>query len=178
MKGRDRTLRTNLRLTAVALIAALAVPGCRKDESPPPGAAASTPPAWAATGEDAQVTRLGSIEVTARLVEVPQGAIFRRELYDYATILKYEVLQTHRGQTHAKVIYVGQYNPFKPRNEATDRKVKGIGGTVQSFTGGAVHRMALESTLEDHFMGGIVNKYFGQETGPLYWALWTNSAGT
>jgi len=121
------------------------------------------------------VTTLGSIEVTARLVEVPEGAIFKRDLYDYATILKYEVIKTHRGQVHASTIYVGQYNPFKPRDQAADRRVKGIGGTAKSFTGGQVHRMALEVPLDDHFMGGIVKKFFGKQTGPLYWAVWTNS---
>lgn len=133
-------------------------------------------PGSSATGADAQVTTLGTIEVTARLVEVPEGAIFKRDLYDYATILKYEVLQTHRGQTHARTIYVGQYNPFKPRAEAADRRVPGIGGTARSFTAGQVQRLALDVPLDDHFMGGIVNKYFGRETGPLYWAVWTNAA--
>ena len=36
--------------------------------------------------------------------------------------------------------------------------------------------MALEVPIDDHFMGGIVNKYFGQDTGPLYWAVWVNQA--
>jgi hypothetical protein len=49
-------------------------------------------------GKDPQVTTLGSIEVTARLVEIPEGAIFKRDLYNYATILKYEVLKVHRGE--------------------------------------------------------------------------------
>jgi hypothetical protein len=34
--------------------------------------------------------------------------------------------------------------------------------------------MALEVPIDDHFMGGIVNKYFGQETGAIYWAVRTN----
>jgi hypothetical protein len=28
--------------------------------------------------------------------------------------------------------------------------------------------------IEDHFMGGIVNKYFGRTTNTIYWAVWTN----
>src|SRR5512143_3253540 len=66
-------------------------------------------------GEDPNVTSMGSIEVTARLTEIPEGAIFKRELYNYATVLKYDVLDVHRGQVAAKTIYVGHYNPFKPR---------------------------------------------------------------
>ncbi len=116
----------------------------------------------------------GTVEVTAKLVEIPDGAIFKRDLYDYATILKYQVLKVHRGQVQGDTIYVGHYNPFKPRSEAPDRRVKQIGGDLKQFRAGQVHRMALEVPIEDHFMGGIVNKYFGRTTGPLYWAVWTN----
>src|SRR5689334_22519418 len=70
----------------------------------------------------------GTLEVTARLVEIPAGAIFKRELYDYATILKYDVLKVHRGELKTNIIYVGQYNPFKPRAQAADARVKQVGG--------------------------------------------------
>jgi len=119
----------------------------------------------------------GTIEVTARLLEIPEGAIFKRDLYDYATILKYRVLEVHRGRVRAETIYVGHYNPWKPRGEAADARVKNIGGKLRRFQAGQVHRMALEAPIEDCFMGGIVNKYFGQATGPLYWAIWTDPQG-
>ena len=45
---------------------------------------------------------------------------------------------------------------------------------LRQFRAGQVHRMALELPIDDHYMGGIVNKCFGQETGPLYWAVWTD----
>jgi hypothetical protein len=128
------------------------------------------------TADDPRLSTLGTVEVTARLVEVPEGAIFKRDLYNYATILKYEVVKVHRGQTHANTIFVGHYNPWKPRAEAPDNRVKDIGGDLRQFRAGQVHRMALEAPIDDHFMGGIVNKYFGQDTGPLYWAAWTNLA--
>lgn len=116
----------------------------------------------------------GTVEVTARLVEIPDGAIFERDLYDYATILKYEVLKVHRGQVSSNVIYIGQYNPFKPRREAADRRVTQIGGNLEEFRAGQVHHLALAVPIDDHYMGGIVNKYFGQAAEPLYWAVWTN----
>lgn len=125
---------------------------------------------------DPELTKRGSIEVTAELVEIPEGAIFKRDLYDYATVLKYQVRQVHRGQVGGQTIYVAQYNPFKPRNEAADNRVKAVGGNVKSFQAGQVHRMALEVPVEDHFMGGLVNKYFGTTTDPIYWAVWTNLA--
>ena len=123
---------------------------------------------------DPHLTTNGTVEVTAKLVEIPEGAIFKRDLYDYATILKYQVVKVHRGQVATNILFVGHYNPWKPRAEAADKRVQGIGGTVRQFRAGDTHRMALEVPMDDHFMGGIVNKYFGKETGPLYWAVWTD----
>ena len=129
------------------------------------------------SGEDAQVKSLGTVEVTAWLVEVPEGAVFYRELYNYATILKYEVISVHRGTLQkGAVIYVGHYNPWKSRTEAAGKRVTGIGGTVKQFQAKRLHRMTLETPMDDHFMGGIVDKYFGKHEGPSYWAVWTNDA--
>jgi hypothetical protein len=116
----------------------------------------------------------GTVEVSAQLVEIPEGAIFKLDLYDYTTILKYRVVKTHRGQVDGDTIYVGHYNPWKPRAEAADKRVKDIGGSVRQFQAGRMHRLALEVPIEDHFMGGIVNKYFGRTTNVIYWAVWTN----
>ncbi len=127
------------------------------------------------TATDPHLTTNGTVEVTAKLVEVPDGAIFKRDLYDYATILKYQVIKVHRGEVKGDAIHVGHYNPWKPRAEAADKRVKGVGGTLKQFRAGDTHRMALDVPIDDYFMGGIVNKYFGKETGPLYWAVWTNA---
>ena len=127
-----------------------------------------------AAAADPHLSTNGTVEVTAKLVEIPDGAIFKRDLYDYATILKYQILKTHRGQVTTNILFVGHYNPWKSRAEAADKRVKGIGGSLKQFRAGDTHHLALEVPIDDHFMGGIVNKYFGQETGPLYWAVWTN----
>ena len=148
---------------AVIVLNGLICLSCRKESNPS-----------ATSGEDPNVISMGSIEVTARLTEIPEGAIFRRELYDYATVLKYNVLKVHRGQVGAETIYVGHYNPFKPRSEVADKRVPGIGGNLTSFRSGQIHRMALEVPIDDYFMGGIINKYFGKFDGPVYWAVWTN----
>jgi hypothetical protein len=124
---------------------------------------------------DPHLTTNGTVEVTARLEEIPDGAIFKRNLYDYATILKYRVLKVHRGEVKGDTLYVGQYNPWKPRAEAADKRAPNIGGTLRQFQAGESHHMALEAPIEDHFMGGVVNKYFGQTTNTLYWAVWTDS---
>jgi hypothetical protein len=137
----------------------------------------SQPAASPRAGEDAQVRSLGTVEVTAGLVEIPEGAIFQRDLYDYAAILKYEVIAVHRGEVeNGATIYVGHYDPWKPRADAADKRAPGIGGNLRQFRAGQVHRMALETPIDDHFLGGIVDKYFGQHSGPVYWAVWTNAA--
>ena len=53
---------------------------------------------------DPELAKRGSIEVTARLVEIPEGAIFDRPLYNYATVLKYHVLEVHRGRVKGDTI--------------------------------------------------------------------------
>jgi hypothetical protein len=116
----------------------------------------------------------GSIEVTARLVEIPEGAIFQREGYNYATVLKYQVLEVHHGRVKGTTIFVGHYNPFKPRSEAADRRVHGIGGNLKVFRAGQVHRMSLEDSMIDLYMGGVLNKYYGQDADPIYWAVRTD----
>ena len=146
-------------------VLALLVVGCQNHSQPVGG------------GEDAQVKSLGTVEVTARLVEIPEGAIFQRDLYDYAAILKYEVVAVHRGTVEkGATIYVGHYDPWKPRSEAADKRVPNIGGTLRQFRAGQLHRMALETPMDDQYMGGVVDKYFGQHSGPVYWAVWTNAA--
>jgi hypothetical protein len=125
-------------------------------------------------GSGSELSTRGSIEVSARLVEIPEGAIFDRPLYNYATILKYQVLAVHRGSVRGDTIYVGHYNPAKPRSEVADRRVKDLGGNLKFFREGQVHHMALEVPMLDHFTGGILNKYSEEDTDPIYWAVWTD----
>jgi hypothetical protein len=137
--------------------------------------AKKAPPA-ADAGADTKVTTLGSIEVTARLEEIP-GEIRNDPLYDYAHVMKYKVLTVHRGKVDKDTIYVGHYNPAKPRDAVADARVQEIGGNLKQFRVGDVHRMALEVPIDDYYMGGIINKYFGVVDDPIYWAVWTNLAG-
>jgi hypothetical protein len=125
------------------------------------------------TGADPKVTTLGSVEVTAKLEEV-RGAFPPNNLYDYVYVLKYRILETHRGKIDGETILVGQYNPLKPRAEAADARSGAIGGTARKFSPGDIHRLALETPLDDFYMGPIINKYHGEDNSPLYWAVWTN----
>jgi hypothetical protein len=157
----SRTSRTVL--TSLLIAAGLMAAGCAKGRE-----GAGNP------SSDPELANRGSIEVTARLVEIPEKAIFLRELYNYATVLKYEVLEVHRGKVKGQTIYVGHYNPAKPRSEAADRYVKDVGGNLKVFRAGQVQRMALEGSMLDQFSGGILNKYSEEDTDPIYWAVWTN----
>jgi hypothetical protein len=121
---------------------------------------------------DREVTTLGTAEVTAQLVEIPEP-FPPNDLYNYAYVLKYRVLKVHRGEIPAGEILVGQYNPLKPRDRAQDDVSGKVGGHVNAFRAEDIHRMALASPLEQLWMGGIIDKYFN-ETGTRYWAIWTN----
>ena len=124
-------------------------------------------------GADPKVTTLGSVEVTAKLEEIRE-TFPPNNLYDYVYVLKYRVLNTHRGKVEGDTILVGQYNPLKSRTEAADARSGAIGGNVKKFAVGDIHRMALETPLDDYYMGPIINKYHDEDKSPLYWAIWTN----
>ena len=128
-----------------------------------------------APAADPNVTTRGSIEVTAELAEI-RGDLIDDPMYDYAHVMKYKVLQVHRGTVDKETIYVGHYNPAEPRGSVADARVQEIGGNVKQFRVGDVHRMALEVPIDDHYMGGVINKYFGEVNDPVYWAVWTDRA--
>jgi len=151
-------MRRSIRLILQVLLAGLLCISCSKKP---------------ATGKDTQVTTLGSIEVSAKLMEI-KGEMSDDPMYDYAFVLKYKVLKVHRGKIDTDTIYVGQYNPLKPRAGVADERVPDIGGNLKKFRAGDVHRMAMEVPIDDYYMGGIVNRYFEKKTGPIYWAVWTN----
>ncbi len=127
------------------------------------------------TGADPSVTTLGSTEVTAQLQAIP-GEFPPNDLYNYAYVLKYRVLTVHRGQLKpGEDIFVAHYNPLKPRSSAQDELSGKLGGNLDKFRSQDVHRMALEAPLDQHWMGGVIDKYFDQK-GVRYWAVWTNRA--
>lgn len=121
---------------------------------------------------DSQIGTLGTAEVVARLVEIP-GPFPPNDLYNYAYVLKYRVLRVHRGEIEGDEILVGHYNPLKPRSTVQDENSGKVGGSLENFKPGEVHRMALEVPIDQHWMGGIIDKYFSQK-GVRYWAVWTN----
>jgi len=121
---------------------------------------------------DKEITTLGTAEVTAQLVE-NREPFPSNDLYNYAYVLKYRVLKVHRGQAPQGEILVGQYNPLKPRDRVQDDVSGKVGGHLDAFHAGDVHRIALSAPLDQFWMGGIIDKYFDQP-GTRYWAIWTN----
>jgi hypothetical protein len=116
---------------------------------------------------------LGTVEVTAELVEIP-GEFPQKKLYDYVYVMKYRVLRTHRGKVEGDEILVGHYNPQKPRSGAQDKYSGNIGGAVERFRVGDVHRLALEAPLDEKMpMVGLIDKYVSRP-GTRYWAVWTD----
>ncbi|MCX5769155.1 MAG: hypothetical protein NTZ09_02600 [Candidatus Hydrogenedentes bacterium] len=122
-----------------------------------------------------KVSQVGTTEVTAVLEEV-RGEFVNRANYDYAFVMKYKVKAVHRGSVEGDTIYVAHYNPQKARSSAADARVPDIGGNVTRFRPGDVHRIALEAPIDDYYMGGIINRYFDEYKGVIYWAVWTDDA--
>ena len=90
-------------------------------------------------------------------------------------VMKYHALKVHRGKVQGEEIFVGHYNPLKPRAAAEDKYSGKVGGNVDRFQVGDVHRMALEAPLDEVFMGGIIDKHI-KEKGKRYRAIWTDRA--
>lgn len=127
-------------------------------------------------GVDGKVTTLGSVEVTGRLVEIRGKFLPNDGLYNYAFVMKYDILEVHRGELNANTIVVAQYNPLKPRPQVGDEFYPHVGGDLKNFQAGDRHRMALEFPIDEHYIGGIVDRYYQEKKGPIYWAVWTNLA--
>jgi hypothetical protein len=123
---------------------------------------------------DPNVQKLGTTEVTAQLTEIP-GPFPSNDLYNYAYVFKYKVIQVHRGKIEGDTIFVGQYDPLKARAKGEDQDSGKVGGDVDQFRAGDIHRMALEAPLDQQWMGGIADKYFNHK-GTRYWAIWTVKA--
>jgi hypothetical protein len=133
------------------------------------------------TGHDEMVGRLGRVEVTARLMELPDrfpelGA------YRYTYVLRYQVLKVHRQDPEGKhrigpgdEIFVGHYKPWLPRSGIRDADwgEGPLGGKLDRFVAGDVHRLALDYELQDLAPSGALDYCFPANTNRFF-AIWTN----
>jgi hypothetical protein len=133
------------------------------------------------TGEDEMVRKLGRIEVTARLVERPEQ-FPQLGAYRYTYVLKYVVLKIHRQDPERRhllepgeEIFVGHYKPWMPRSQIKDSDWgdSPLGGKLDQFVAGEVHRMALDYELQDLAPSGALDYCFPAATNRFF-AVWTN----
>jgi len=133
------------------------------------------------TGADAMVQKLGRLEVTARLVERPDQ-FPRLGAYRYTYVLKYKVIRVHRQDSEGKyplkagdAIFVGHYKPWLPRSRVKDADWgdSPLGGTLDTFVAGEVHRLALDYELQNLAPSGALDYCFPPATNRFF-ARWAN----
>lgn len=136
------------------------------------------------TGVDDRVTKLGRIEVTARLLDRPDS-FPQLGAYRYTYVLKYQVLEVHRpdpqGAHPLQVgaeIFVGHYKPWMPRSgiKDSDWGDAPLGGRLDRFVAGEVHRLALDYELADLAPSGALDYCYPPGTNRFF-AVWANPTG-
>lgn len=132
-------------------------------------------------GRDGVISKVGRIEVTARLLERP-AQFPERGAYRYTYVLKYRVLMVHRQDPQGKyklrpgdLIFVGYYKPWMPRSEIKDDSWgdSPLGGKLTRFVAGEADRMALDYELQDLAPAGVLDYCFPQGVNRFF-AVWTN----
>lgn len=133
------------------------------------------------TGADDLVTKLGRIEVSARLLERPDQ-FPQLGAYRYTYVLRYAVVKVHRQDPRGKYrlepgdeIFVGHYKPWLPCSAIKDADWgdSPLGGKLDRLVAGEVHRMALDYELADLAPSGALDYCFPPATNRFF-ALWTN----
>lgn len=137
------------------------------------GSSAAEAPAQASASVPAKPPVDGELVLTAKLAEIA-GPFPANELYNYAYVMKYQVLKVIQGTYGDTDILVGHYNPRLPREEIKDEQDAKVGGNVKSFAVGDVHYLVL-SPLDGIYTGAVEDDYF-KEKRPRYWALWADKA--
>jgi hypothetical protein len=113
------------------------------------------------------------VVVTAKLVEIP-GKLPEDDLYDYAYVMKYEVVG---GPMDKQTIFVAHYKPRQPRSAIKDKMKSVVSGKVRSFHQGDVHKMKLTENLKSVWKGALVDEYSSVDHKSIrYFALVTDPA--
>ena len=106
--------------------------------------------------------------VTAKLVEIP-SKLPPDELYDYAYVMRYEVVG---GPLDKSSILVAHYKPLQPRAKIKDKMKEYVGGKLRSFSQGDVHKLKLTSDLKKIWKGPLVDEYAATDRKSVrYWCL-------
>jgi hypothetical protein len=129
------------------------------------------------TGAFGQVARAdgdeGAISVTAKLVEIP-SKLPPDDLYDYAYVMKYEVVG---GSLDKTTILVAHYKPLQPRSKIKDGMKGNVGGKLRSFSVGDTHKMKLTPELKKVWKGPLLDEFAATDRKSIrYWCLQVDPA--
>jgi hypothetical protein len=106
--------------------------------------------------------------VTAKLVEIPTK-LPADDLYDYAYVMRYEVLG---GPMDKSTILVAHYKPRQPRAKIKDKMKEFVGGKLRSFNQGDVHKMKLTADLKKIWKGALTDEFAATDRKSVrYWCL-------
>lgn len=119
-----------------------------------------------ATGQAKKIK--DAFEVTAKLVKIP-GKLPPDELYDYAYVMRYQVVG---GKLDKQTIYVAHYKPRQPRSAIKDRMKKYVSGSIKRFNEGELHKMLLAPKIKKVWKGAVVDEFFATDRkSPRYFCL-------
>lgn len=158
-------------LPALLIPLVLQITACKEKAPGSSGASSAESPASASVPAKPPVE--GELAMTAKLVEI-SGSFPANELYNYAYVMKYQVLQVSQGTYADADILVAHYNPRMAREDIKDEQDAKVGGNVKSFQVGDTHYLVL-SQLDGVYTGAVEDDYF-KEKRPRYWALWADKA--
>jgi hypothetical protein len=108
------------------------------------------------------------LQVTARLIKIP-GKFPPDDLYDYAYVMKYQVVG---GKLDKQVLLVAHYKPLRPRAKIDDKMRKHVAGELKSFKEGELHKLQLTAELKKIWKGAVVDEFFAADRkSPRYFCL-------
>jgi hypothetical protein len=96
-----------------------------------------------------------AIDVVARLVEIP-SKMPPDDLYDYAYVMRYEVIG---GSLDKTSILVAHYKPLLPRSKIKDAMRSHVKGKLRSFVQGDVHKLRLTPALKALWKGPLIDDF-------------------
>jgi hypothetical protein len=106
--------------------------------------------------------------LTAKLVEIPTQ-FPPDELYDYAYVMRYEVVG---GPLDKQSILVAHYKPRQPRAKIKDQMKAHVAGKLRSFKLGDLHKLELSADLKRIWRGALVDEFAATDRKSVrYWAL-------
>jgi hypothetical protein len=108
------------------------------------------------------------LTVTAKLVEMPSKPP-PNDLYDYAYVMRYEVIG---GPLDKTTLLVAHYRPLLPRSKITGKMRAFVAGKLRMFVPGDVHRLTLSSGLKQIWKGELVDDFAATDHKSIrYWCL-------